>query len=98
MTIDSDDLLSKIQDMVLKEVGKITKLNSMEIDIDVEFDKYGFDSILLMDFVKQLNQKYSLELMPTIFFEYSTIRTFSEYLMQEHNSIFAQRFSVDMGG
>ncbi|MCP4298838.1 MAG: hypothetical protein GY786_24925, partial [Proteobacteria bacterium] len=71
--IDKESLLTKIQGMLIKEVSKAIKLNPQQIQLDVEFDRYGFDSILLMNFVNQLNQKYELELMPTIFFEYSTI-------------------------
>ncbi len=91
--INTVSLLAKIQIMLIQEVSKTIKLDLQKIQLDVELDKYGFDSIILMDFAKLLNKKYKLELMPTIFFEYSTIRTFAEYLAREHESIFVKHFN-----
>ncbi|MCP5003310.1 MAG: SDR family NAD(P)-dependent oxidoreductase, partial [Planctomycetes bacterium] len=94
--IDTRSLLAKIQRMLIQEVSTAIKLDPQKIQLDVDFDKYGFDSIVLMDFARQLNKKYQLELMPTIFFEYSTIGTFAEYLVREHESVFVKYFRVEM--
>ncbi|MCP4412569.1 MAG: hypothetical protein GY808_08385, partial [Gammaproteobacteria bacterium] len=78
--IDTGSLLSKIRNMLILAVSNTLKINIKDIDIDVEFNEYGFDSITLTDFANLLNEKYNLELAPTLFFEHSTIGTFADYL------------------
>ena len=58
--------------------------------------EFGFDSISLTEFGNTLNQTYQLELMPTIFFEHPTLRSFAAYLVEEHQAVLAEKFSVPM--
>ncbi|MCP4270959.1 MAG: SDR family NAD(P)-dependent oxidoreductase, partial [Gammaproteobacteria bacterium] len=92
--IDTGSLLSKIRNMLILAVSNTLKINIQDIDIDVEFNEYGFDSITLTDFANLLNEKYNLELTPTLFFEHSTIGTFADYLAREHESFFVEQFRV----
>lgn len=81
--------LHDIQKLLVEEVAGAIQLAPDKLELDVEFSQYGFDSIVLMDFVRDLNQKYGLELMPTVFFEYSTINAFAAYLDREHRDVLA---------
>ncbi|MCP5005747.1 MAG: SDR family NAD(P)-dependent oxidoreductase, partial [Planctomycetes bacterium] len=94
-SIDTGSLLTRIQRTLIQTVSKTLKLDIHDIDLDGEFSEYGFDSISLTDFANQLNEKYKLELTPTLFFEYSTIGTFSDYLLREHESVFVEQFHVE---
>ncbi|MCP4270801.1 MAG: SDR family NAD(P)-dependent oxidoreductase, partial [Gammaproteobacteria bacterium] len=91
-SIDTEGLLTKIQSLLIKNVSKTLKLNLQDIDLEGELNEYGFDSITLTDFANRLNEKYHLELAPTLFFEYSTIGTLAEYLAREHKSVFVEQF------
>ncbi|MCP5002639.1 MAG: SDR family NAD(P)-dependent oxidoreductase, partial [Planctomycetes bacterium] len=93
-SIDTGSLLSKIQSMLIQAVSNTLKINIQDIDIDVEFNEYGFDSITLTDFANRLNEKYNLDLTPTLFFEHSTIGGFAGYLAREHESVFVDKFRV----
>ena len=92
--VDSSLLFNKIKQMLIKNISDLLKVKSGDIDIEVEFNEYGFDSISLTQFANILNEKYKLELSPTLFFEYSTISHFAKYLNDEHKSIFASEFAM----
>ncbi|WP_446476152.1 amino acid adenylation domain-containing protein [Bacillus velezensis] len=68
---------------LIRLVSSILKVGQDEIDIDTELSEYGFDSVSFTVFTNQLNEAYQLELAPTIFFEYGTIRSLAEYLTDE---------------
>ncbi|MCP5005551.1 MAG: SDR family NAD(P)-dependent oxidoreductase, partial [Planctomycetes bacterium] len=93
--IDTGSLLTKIQSMLIQTVSKALKLNLQDIDLEGELNEYGFDSITLTDFANRLNDKYHLELTPTLFFEYSTIGTLADYLAREHESFFVEQFRME---
>ncbi|AJQ95675.1 SDR family NAD(P)-dependent oxidoreductase [Gynuella sunshinyii] len=93
-TVTEPVQLAQIQALLVEDLAAAIKLAPEKLELDVEFDKYGFDSIVLMDFVKNFNEKYGLELMPTTFFEYSTVATLSDYLIQAHNDVFARHLAT----
>lgn len=86
--------LHDIQKLLVEEIAGAIQLAPDKLELDVEFSQYGFDSIVLMDFVRDLNQKYGLELMPTVFFEYSTINAFAAYLDREHRDVLAGHLAI----
>src|SRR5262249_55883782 len=92
--IDSGELLEKVQWALTQGVSQLLKVKSQDIDADVEFSEYGFDSISLTEFTNVLNQSYQLELMPTIFFEYPTLGGLADYLVKEHRAALAKKFLV----
>ncbi|MCP4296896.1 MAG: hypothetical protein GY786_14940, partial [Proteobacteria bacterium] len=80
------------ENALIQRVSKMLKLNPQNIDREGELNKYGFDSITLTAFANQLNQKFNLELAPTLFFEYSTIGALADYLAREHSAAFEEQF------
>ncbi|MBN4053213.1 SDR family NAD(P)-dependent oxidoreductase, partial [bacterium AH-315-L15] len=92
--IDTGTLLDKVMLMLIRSVSKLLKVKPEDIDGDVELNEYGFDSITLTEFANKLNQEYKLELTPTLFFEYPTLNSVAEYLIEEHQDVFASRFAV----
>ncbi|MCP4139987.1 MAG: SDR family NAD(P)-dependent oxidoreductase, partial [Chloroflexi bacterium] len=87
-------LFDKVRRMLVKNVSKLLKVASEDIDTEAELNEYGFDSITLTEFANRLSEKYGLELAPTLFFEYPTIDSFAKYLTDEHQAIFAAQFAV----
>nr|WP_092067193.1 SDR family NAD(P)-dependent oxidoreductase [Dendrosporobacter quercicolus]NSL46455.1 SDR family NAD(P)-dependent oxidoreductase [Dendrosporobacter quercicolus DSM 1736]SDL51052.1 Acyl transferase domain-containing protein [Dendrosporobacter quercicolus] len=90
--IDLNTSFEKIKRILIQSVSKFLKLKSEAINIYTELSKYGFDSIMLTEFVNILNQEYNLELTPTVFFEYPTIQSFAEYLSAEKHAAFGASF------
>ncbi|MCP4266687.1 MAG: KR domain-containing protein, partial [Candidatus Brocadiaceae bacterium] len=89
---DTGGLVARIENALIQRVSKMLKLNPQNIDREGELNKYGFDSITLTVFANQLNKKFSLELTPTLFFEYSTIEALAVYLAREHSAVFKEQF------
>nr|WP_246027806.1 MULTISPECIES: SDR family NAD(P)-dependent oxidoreductase [Paenibacillus] len=92
---DVPSLLDKVQAAIVQAVSKMLKVKIEDIDAYVELGEYGFDSILLTQFANNLNRLYPLDLTPDVFFEYSTIRNLSVYLVKEYEAVFAAHFAVN---
>ncbi|WP_261595497.1 type I polyketide synthase, partial [Pseudoalteromonas holothuriae] len=95
-TIASGALEERIRKWMSNEVARLLKMPEQEVDVDSEFSEFGFDSISLTEFGAELNRTGSIELSPTVFFEYPTIASFSAYLAQEYGAEFSERFA-DLG-
>ncbi|MEC1645619.1 non-ribosomal peptide synthetase [Bacillus halotolerans] len=74
----------KLEQSFIQMVGEILKVNTEDIDINTELSEYGFDSVTFTVFTNRINEVYRLELAPTIFFEYGSIRSLAEYVMSEY--------------
>ncbi|OMG70330.1 beta-ketoacyl synthase N-terminal-like domain-containing protein, partial [Burkholderia ubonensis] len=78
------ELLDKIRRLLAQTASKLSKIKVSEINHDAELTRYGFDSLLLTDFVNQLNQALRLGLDPTIFFAHPTLNSLARHLRDEH--------------
>ncbi|WP_444996462.1 SDR family NAD(P)-dependent oxidoreductase [Aliikangiella sp. IMCC44359] len=82
-----------LMDTLKSVVAEILKISQSEIDIDKEFNTYGFDSITLTELTNNLNKLYAIPsaraLNPTLFFEYPNLRSFSQYLAEECEEVAA---------
>lgn len=87
------DLLGKVQTDLRQIVAKILKVTE-KIDISLEWNAYGFDSITLTEFANFLNQSYKLSLKPTVFFEHPTLDDFSKYLFEEYQTLLSEKFQA----
>jgi len=81
-TFDAE-LTALIMTDIVQLVSDLLKVNRKDIDVESELSDYGFDSITFTELANQMNQKYRLELSPTLFFEYPVIRGISKYLVTE---------------
>jgi polyketide synthase PksN len=70
----------------LKKLLATTIRSTVEqIDATELMEKYGIDSIMVMDLTNQLEKVFG-SLPKTLFFEYRTIRELSEYFVLEHEA------------
>jgi polyketide synthase PksN len=92
--IDTGNLLDRVQAALKQTVSGLLKVRIEDIDADTELSEYGFDSITLTEFGNRLNHEYTLELTPTLFFEHPTLRSFAEYLVEEHQAALATKFAA----
>ncbi|MEG7378241.1 amino acid adenylation domain-containing protein [Bacillus subtilis] len=76
--------IQKLEASLIQMVGAILKVNNDDIDVNTELSEYGFDSVTFTVFTNQINEAYQLELTPTIFFEYGSIQSLTEYVMTSH--------------
>ncbi|AJQ26211.1 amino acid adenylation domain-containing protein [Pelosinus fermentans] len=92
--IDNGSLLENIQMILIQVVSRLLKVRANDIDRNTELNEYGFDSIMYTEFANLLNQEYKFELTPAIFFEYSTIQSFAEYLTKEYRTLLVSQFAA----
>ncbi|EIW21029.1 amino acid adenylation domain-containing protein [Pelosinus fermentans] len=92
--IDNGSLLENIQMILIQVVSGLLKVRGNDIDRNTELNEYGFDSIMYTEFANLLNQEYKFELTPAVFFEYSTIQSFAEYLTKEYRTLLVSQFAA----
>ncbi|GAA0893936.1 hypothetical protein GCM10009122_36160 [Fulvivirga kasyanovii] len=68
-------------------VSEILKIDISDIEPDTGIDEYGFESVSFTEFANKINEKYELDLMPSIFFEHSTLASLADYLMEEYPQV-----------
>ena len=73
--------LERAQRMVLRAMSPHVSGHADMLDVDASFSALGMDSLGLTTFCKELNDAHALELRPTIFYEYPTVRSFAEHLV-----------------
>jgi len=93
---DSEVLAAKIQRSLLQQVASLLKFSADALDPDTELAEFGFDSITLTDFANRLNAAYRLELTPAVFFEFSTLRRFADYLATHHAAAMASVLGIEV--
>ncbi|MGA8165562.1 MAG: SDR family NAD(P)-dependent oxidoreductase [Waddliaceae bacterium] len=81
---NDDCLYESVQQELIKLVSTLQKIQSEQLNMETELSQYGFDSISFTELTNLLNQVYGLELMPTIFFEHSTLKSLGNYLVEHH--------------
>jgi polyketide synthase PksN len=96
--VDAGILHSRVQRVLVAQISVQLKVKEDDVDVNAELSEFGFDSISLTAFGNALNQAYGLELAPTIFFEYPTVRTFAEYLAREHRDLLADKLGLRATG
>jgi polyketide synthase PksN len=65
-------------------ISQLLKIPADQLDADAELSEFGFDSISLTALCNQLNRRFGLELMPTLFFEHSTPKRLARFLIDVH--------------
>ncbi|HEY0833187.1 MAG TPA: SDR family NAD(P)-dependent oxidoreductase, partial [Azospirillum sp.] len=80
------DVQTAAERMLRQAVATLMKFDLLDIDADTEWSNYGFDSISLTEFSNTLNQRFRLELTPTVFFEHATIAELAVWLAAEHRA------------
>ncbi|MFH0348563.1 SDR family NAD(P)-dependent oxidoreductase [Bacillus vallismortis] len=82
--------IEKLQKMVASDIQKyaadILKMEPEQLDINTEFDKYGFDSVGIKAYADQLSDAYNVEILPTIIFSAADIKGLSQQLIIDYES------------
>ncbi len=80
--------LVQLQQALVDIVSSTLKIDATDIDLSEEITNYGADSILAIMMVNQVNEKYDLELSATLFFDYPSIASLTQYLCEEYPTHF----------
>jgi acyl carrier protein len=86
-----EELRERVCDVVTRAVSELLKVGPDDLDIDVELNEYGLDSIVMSQLVNLVNDELGLSLAPTVLFEHPNLRAFSAHLAEEHGPSLAAR-------
>jgi acyl transferase domain-containing protein/acyl carrier protein len=84
---DTVSLPDRIQTFLIKTASLLLKVKNEDLDVDAELSEYGFDEITLMEFAGKIHQEYQLELTPSRFVEYPTLRLLANALAEAHGKV-----------
>ena len=77
-----------VEQCVKQELQEVTsallQLPLEEIAEHSNLVDFGFDSILLADFAKRISDRFSVEILPSVFFSHPTIGRVADHLLLEH--------------
>ncbi|MGG0025446.1 beta-ketoacyl synthase N-terminal-like domain-containing protein [Bacillus inaquosorum] len=82
---ENASLIEQTAQFVKHTLAKSIKLSPERIHEDTTFEKYGIDSILQVNFIREL-EKVTGDLPKTILFEHNNTKELVDYLVKEHES------------
>ncbi len=82
-SIELDDLQQKL----IEIAGKTIKLSITEFRKDKPFTDYGFDSILGLTLIKNINQELGINLGTTSIFSYPTIQFLAKHILNSFSNV-----------
>jgi amino acid adenylation domain-containing protein len=91
----SQELRARVQAALMRSVSTQLKVALDDLDPDAELSEYGFDSISFTLFANEINDRFDLEITPTLFFEHPTIAELASHLAQAHGSAIAKRLGIE---
>ncbi len=74
--LSADSIAAAFQKWLVGEISSVLKVEVSDINMEDDISDYGFDSILLTELANRINEAYNLDILPPVFFEYSSIRSF----------------------
>ncbi len=80
----TDTLLPQVEQQLRLFAGTFLLVDEQEIDMQANLMELGFDSIALTELINQINEKYQLNLLPTVLFECPTLMDVASYLETNH--------------
>lgn len=67
-------------------VSSLLKLDKSQVEKDKDLSIYGVDSILLTELNSELNDYYKISLLPSVFYNNTTIESLGKHLLEEYTS------------
>jgi amino acid adenylation domain-containing protein len=93
-SVDSGALHAAVLDALMRMVSAQLKVGLDDLAPDIELTEYGFDSISFTQFANALNDRFALELTPTLFFEYPTLDGLAGHLAAAESDRMATALGV----
>jgi len=81
----------KTLDYVKSQFSKVLKIKKNKLDNKATFEKYGIDSVVVLDINKQFEQDFG-QLPTTLLFEHNTIEQLTDYFLSEHQERLSKLF------
>ena len=93
---EADELAGKIEIFLCEKLSSVLNTQPDDIDPEENFMDLGVDSTQLIGFSKEIEESLSIELYPTLFFEYPNIKSVSEYFTDEYKKVWQEYLQCDV--
>ncbi|MBF0225156.1 MAG: SDR family NAD(P)-dependent oxidoreductase [Desulfobacterales bacterium] len=80
---EETDLNKRLEIDIKKIASQIVSIDTVNLDSDENLGNFGFDSILLTEFVNKISDIFKITISPTVFFAHGSIKALREYLHKE---------------
>ncbi|WP_052700200.1 beta-ketoacyl synthase N-terminal-like domain-containing protein [Methylocucumis oryzae] len=87
-------LSDKLINVLLAQIATMMKFELADLDPDTDISEYGYDSISFTELANQLNQRYQLDLAPTVFFEQTSVKQLAQYLSQHYSERLTSQLGI----
>ena len=84
----------ELTNYLIRQFAALTKMEPRQIRSSEPLDKYGFDSIMAVEFSQQLEHDFG-ELSKTLLFEYSSLDALAGYFLENHSARLAGLWQRD---
>ncbi|UVT95127.1 SDR family NAD(P)-dependent oxidoreductase [Streptococcus mutans] len=83
--IESDfyEFRNRVEKYFINIISKVIKVSAERIKPEVDFDKYGIDSLIIININEELEKVFG-KLSSSLLFEYSNIRKLCAYFMEDY--------------
>lgn len=83
---NKDAFLSSVMEWLISLFASELKIDFSQIEVDIPFQDYGLDSVLLAQVLSQVSRVLGDDLSPSIFYEYPTIQLLAVQLIKTHET------------
>jgi flavin-dependent dehydrogenase len=77
-------LQAKVEAEVIHQAAELLKVPAQDLNPAREIIELGFNSGIALQFAHGVSTKFEITIHPGIFFEYTTLKAFSDYLLDVH--------------
>ena len=92
--IDFYEFRNRVEKYFIDIISKVLKVPAERIKAEVDFDKYGIDSLIIININEELEKVFG-SLSSTLLFEYSNIRKLCAYFMEEYREKLIELVGMD---
>ncbi|MCP4160488.1 MAG: SDR family NAD(P)-dependent oxidoreductase [Deltaproteobacteria bacterium] len=93
-SISGNSFQEHVVDFIKKILSDAIKLSPERIQLETPFEKYGVDSIIQLNLIREL-EKVTGEVSKTLLFEYSTVQELADYLVKNYSEKFLEFSEVE---
>ncbi len=83
----------QVETYLKEQLAPIMKLSPSRLRSQVPFEKYGINSIMILEVMRHLEQEFG-PLSKTLFFEYQTLEDLTKYFIKYHTATLANKLSL----
>jgi len=89
-------LVRRLEGELADAVSQLLKVDRADLETEVELSEYGFDSIGFTQLANAVNDRFGLEITPTLFFDCPTLAALARGLAERHGESIAARLGLEL--